>query len=180
MRGSLAKSDETIVRQESGFKEANMSPFRKFVKQFSHFAGGNIAGQLFSFVTFPILTRVLTKEQYGILGLVTTTMFFAIAIAKVGLADGIIRFYKEYNSADEKAEVFSSTVMTRTIALAGLTALLYAILLWIGLGYLKVDKTYTLCFLIMALHLFVTPLTIAVIYFLRVNDKTIFINVTFW
>jgi peptidoglycan/xylan/chitin deacetylase (PgdA/CDA1 family) len=68
-----------------------MSPFKKFIKQFSHFLSGSILSQLFSFVTFPILTRVLTKEQYGILGLVTTTMLFAVAIAKAGLSDGIIR-----------------------------------------------------------------------------------------
>jgi len=73
-----------------------MPPFRKFLKQFSHFFSGMVIAQLFAFVTFPILSRVLTKEQFGILGLVPTTMLFAVAIAKAGLSDGVIRFYKEY------------------------------------------------------------------------------------
>ncbi|HYA12777.1 MAG TPA: oligosaccharide flippase family protein [Syntrophales bacterium] len=154
-----------------------MSPFRKFIKQFSHFFTGSILSQLFSFVTFPILTRVLTKEQYGMMGLVTTTMLFAIAIAKVGLSDGIIRFYKEYSSANEKLEVFSSTVLTRTTALSALATLLYVTLLLIGRGYLKLNEIYTACFLIMAFDLFITPFNITVIYFLRVTDKTIFMNV---
>jgi len=111
------------------------------------------------------------------MGLVTTTMLFAIAIAKVGLSDGIIRFYKEYSGANEKLEVFSSTVLTRTTALSALATLLYVILLLIGRGYLKLNEIYTACFLIMAFDLFITPFNITVIYFLRVTDKTIFMNV---
>jgi O-antigen/teichoic acid export membrane protein len=83
-----------------------MHPFRKFIKQFSHFFSGMIAAQLFSFITFPIFTRVLTEEQYGILGLVTTTMYFAVAFAKAGLSDGIIRFYNEYSKAPERKKYF--------------------------------------------------------------------------
>lgn len=70
-----------------------------------------IAVQLFSFITFPIFTRLLTKQQYGILGLITTTMFFGVAIAKAGLSDGIVRFYNEYTKAPGKKEIFSSTAI---------------------------------------------------------------------
>jgi len=104
-------------------------------------------------------------------------MLFAIAVAKVGLSDGIIRFYKEYSGAKEKLEVFSSTVLTRTVVLSAFTTLLYVIVLLIGRGYLKLNEIYTVCFLIMAFNLFITPLNITAIYFLRVTDKTIFINV---
>ena len=78
--------------QRLEFIEAKMSPFRKFIKQFSHFFTGMVLGQLFGLITFPILTRVLTKEQYGILGLVSTTMLVGVAIGKAGLSDGVIRF----------------------------------------------------------------------------------------
>jgi len=154
-----------------------MHPFRKFVKQFSHFFSGMIAAQLFSFITFPIFTRVLTKEQYGILGLVTTTMFFAVAFAKAGLSDGIIRFYDEYSKAPERREIFSSTVMARGFVLAALTSLAYILLFPFLQKYLKISGSYTACFMIMVLYLFVNPLNIIVMRMLRVNDKTIFINV---
>jgi O-antigen/teichoic acid export membrane protein len=154
-----------------------MSPFRKFIKQFSHFFSGGIVSQLFSFITFPILTRVLTKEEYGILGLVSVTMLFGIAVAKAGLSDGIIRFYKEYSGTHEKLEVFSSTVLMRAIVLSSLTTLLYLVLVLIGRGTLRLNDIYAVCFLIMAFNLFISPLNIAVVYFLRVNDKTLFMNV---
>jgi O-antigen/teichoic acid export membrane protein len=154
-----------------------MHPFRKFLKQFGHFFGGMIATQLFSFVTFPIFTRVLTKEQYGILGLVTTTMLFAIALAKAGLSDGIIRFYNEYSKDPDKKETFSSTVMMRGFVLSILTVSAYILVFPFFQKYLKISANYTTCFLIMALYLFINPLNIIVMRILRVNDKTIFINV---
>jgi O-antigen/teichoic acid export membrane protein len=154
-----------------------MSPFRKFTKQFSHFFTGMILAQLFSFVTFPILTRVLTKEQYGVLGLVTTTMLFAVAIAKAGLSDGVIRFYKEYSADRERLETFSSTVLMRGMVFSILTSLFYVILLLLAREYLKFDERYFLCFLIMGVYLVIRPLNIIILYFIRVNDKTIFMNV---
>jgi O-antigen/teichoic acid export membrane protein len=152
-------------------------PFRKFLKQFSHFSGGMIAGQLFSLITFPIFTRVFTKEQYGMLGLVTTTMFFAVALAKAGLSDGIIRFYKEYSKVPEKKEIFSSTVMARGFVLSVLTVSAYILIFPLFQRYLKINPHYTACFMIMALYLLINPLNIIVMRMLRVNDKTIFINV---
>src|SRR4030043_778697 len=128
-----------------------MHPFRKFVKQFSHFFGGMITVQLFSFITFPIFTRVLTKEQYGILGLITTIMFFGVAIAKAGLSDGIIRFYSEYSKDQEKKAEFSSTVLSRGVVLAVLTSLAYILLFLILHKYLKIDNIYAGCFMIMTL-----------------------------
>jgi O-antigen/teichoic acid export membrane protein len=154
-----------------------MHPFRKFIKQYSQFFSGMVAVQLFSFITFPIFTRVLTKEQYGILALVTTTMLFAVALAKAGLSDGIIRFYKEYTKAPGKKEIFSSTVMVRGFILSILTVSAYILVFPFFQKYLKISANYTTCFLIMALFLFINPLNIIVMRMLRVNDKTIFINV---
>lgn len=153
-----------------------MSQLNKLLKQFSHFFAGILLGQLFGLITFPILTRILTKEEYGILGLVTTTMLVAVAIAKAGLADGVIRFYKEYNKNPEKATVFSSTVLIRGFILSGLTVLIYILIFPIISKYLKINDKYIICFMIMAIYLFMRPLNIIVMYFLRVNDKTIFLN----
>src|SRR4030043_1332303 len=119
-----------------------MHPFRKFVKQFSHFFGGMITVQLFSFITFPIFTRVLTKEQYGILGLITTIMFFGVAIAKAGLSDGIIRFYQEYSKDPEKKSEFASTVLSRGFVLSVFTSLAYILLFLIFQNHLEINKGY--------------------------------------
>jgi O-antigen/teichoic acid export membrane protein len=135
-----------------------------------------VIAQLFALISFPILTRVLTKEQYGVLGLVTTTLLFAGAVAKAGLSDGVVRFYREYSGVREKLETFSSTVLVRGVALSAVVSLLYLIFLLLIGRYLRIKEGYIVCFLIMTFCLFLRPLNIIVTYFLRVNDKTVFMN----
>jgi len=74
-----------------------MTPIRKLFSHFLHFFSGNALTVLLGLISFPILTRMLTREEYGILGLVSTTMLVLVALAKAGLSDGIIRYYKEYS-----------------------------------------------------------------------------------
>lgn len=136
-----------------------------------------IVMQLFSLITFPILTRILTKEQYAIMGLITTTLFFGVAIAKAGLSDGIIRFYKEYSNNKERLAIFSSTVLVRGIVLTAMTGLLYIIGFLMFKKYVGINQHYAACFLVMTFALLIRPLNTIVLYLLRVNDKTIFMIV---
>lgn len=147
---------------------------KKLFIQFSQFFTGNVLSLLFGFLTFPIFTRILTKEQYGIMSLITTTMLLSVAIAKAGLSDGIIRFYKENSKTNEDLTIFSSTVLIRGLFLSGLTVILYLILFQtLNMEkLLKIDNKYVICFIIMSAYLFIRPLNIIVYNFLRVNDMT--------
>ena len=110
------------------------------------------------------------------MGLVSTTMLVGVAIAKGGLSDGVIRFYKEYSKIPEKIPLFCSTVLVRGFILSALTALIYLLVFPILNRYLKVNDKDIFCFMIMAIYLFIRPLNIIITYFLRVNDKTLLIN----
>ncbi len=153
-----------------------MSPLKKFFSHFSQFLTGNILSLLLGFITFPIFTRVLTKEQYGIMALISTTMLLSVAISKAGLSDSIIRFYKEHSKSAENITIFSSTVLIRGLILSILTATVYLILFQAFKfpKILKIDDKYIICFIIMSAYLFIRPLNIIVYNFLRVNDRTKF------
>lgn len=153
-----------------------MSPFKKFFIHFSHYLTGNVLIQLLGLITFPILTRILTMEQYGILGLVSTTMLLAVAVAKAGLSDGIIRLYKQYSETPEPRTVFSSTVMIRGVSLSALTVFLYILMLPTVTHNLKIKDEFFICFMIMAVYLFLHPLNMIVLNLLRANGRTIFMN----
>ena len=58
-----------------------MTSLNAFFVRSSHFLAGNAMSLLLGFITFPILTRALTHAQYGIFGLITTTMFLMVALA---------------------------------------------------------------------------------------------------
>lgn len=153
-----------------------MSSLRKFFLHYTHFLSGSSLTLLLGLISFPILTRILTHEEYGIMGLVNTTLFLAVALAKGGLSDGIIRFYKEYSESNDKLAVFSSTIIIRGLILSLLTALLYISIFPFISGYLNINARYVTIFIIMAVYLFVRPLNIIVLNMLRVTGKTIFYN----
>jgi O-antigen/teichoic acid export membrane protein len=155
-----------------------MSSLRKFASHYSQFIGVSVISQLLGFITFPILTRLLTKEQYGMLGLVTTTMLLSVAIAKAGLSDGIIRLYKEYDETQEQRDLFSSTIIIRGIILAFISVVVYLLIMPYVNDYLHIDKIYNSCFMLMAIYLFIRPLNIIILNVLRIRGKIWFVNIT--
>ena len=151
-----------------------MSPLKKFLTHYSHFFTGNALGQLLGFISFPILTRVLSREEYGVAGLVMTTMFLAVAVAKAGLSDGIIRFYSGFSQDKEKLEIFASTIVVRGLLLATFTVVAYVAIFPLVRAPLHIDARYLVSFLIMAVYLFVRPLNAIVLNILRASGRTIF------
>jgi O-antigen/teichoic acid export membrane protein len=106
-----------------------MSSDRKFYKQLFHFIAGNGLTTLLGFISFPVLTRVLPKDKYGILGLVTTTMLLLVALSKDGTSNGIIRYYHLYREMKETRSVFVSTIIFKGILFSLITVICYIILL---------------------------------------------------
>ncbi len=153
-----------------------MSSLKKFIIHFSHYLTGNISTQLLGFITFPILTRILSIEQYGILSLISTTMLFSVAIAKAGLSDGIIRFYKEFSESQERLTLFSSTIFIRGLLFSALTVLIYIIIFSSMSKYLFISDRYIVYFMIMAVSLFLEPLKTIVLNVLRATGRTLFFN----
>jgi O-antigen/teichoic acid export membrane protein len=154
-----------------------MSNVGIFFKRFAHFFSGGALGRLLGFVTLPILTRILSVEQYGVLSLVTTTTMISVTFAKFGLTDGVIRFYGEFSKTPEKREIFSSTIMIRGALLSLATALLYVPVYFIVLRhYLRISGEYSLCFFVIIFFLLVRPINNLISNLLLVTGKTIFMN----
>ncbi|MGI9451060.1 MAG: oligosaccharide flippase family protein, partial [Geminicoccaceae bacterium] len=52
-------------------------------------------------ITFPILTRVLSVEEYGILNLISLTIMVLVGLGKAGLQTSIVRFGSEARSGNK-------------------------------------------------------------------------------
>lgn len=155
---------------------AKVSSARQFLTQFNHFFFGSTASMLLGFISFPILTRLLTKEQYGIVGLVSTTLTFALCFAKLGLSDGIIRLYEEYRHSEPLRAVFSSTVFFQGLSLALATTLVYLALLSPFFSVFGIDPANYSGFVIMAGCLFVRPFGAVAANLMRVEGRTLSLN----
>lgn len=153
-----------------------MASIKTLAVSFSHFVGGKSISLLLGLITFPIFTRLLSRDDYGILGLVTTTIAIAVAFAKGGISDGIIRLYKENADSQERLSTFTSTVLTRGLTLSVLVTVIYLV----GFPYLHqqlgIQEKYIICFMIMGVYLLVRPLNIMVFNYLRATGKTFFYN----
>ncbi len=97
----------------------------KLFKQSGLYLLGNIALHIAGFVSLPILTRLLPVAEYGLLSLVTATLFIFVAITKFGLQHAGVRFYETYRDDPARQPEFYSTLFWGSLVLAaGMTLLL--------------------------------------------------------
>lgn len=155
-----------------------MASVRMLFVHFSHFFGGNALAITLGLLTFPILTRLLTQEQYGALTLINATVAMAVAFAKGGLSDGIIRFYREHVDDPARLRSFTSTILARGVITSTIIVVLYVLLVPHLTAFLGVNAVFNTPFLVMALYLFVRPLNISVLNYLRAAGKTLFFSGT--
>lgn len=153
-----------------------MSSLKTFFIHYSQVFIGNGISILFGLISFPILTRMFTKEEYGIVGLISTTLYFLLAFGKAGLSNGVIRYYAEYSENSEKLTIFSSTLALRGVILSTVTVLFYILIIPVFSHFLNFNPKYNGCFYVMSISLFLIPLKFIVSNLLRVNGK-IFFNV---
>lgn len=74
-----------------------------FFKGSSIYIIGRVVNQMFSFITLPILTRYLSKDEYGIISLTNSISGFFMMIFGMGSAEFIVRFYWDYDGEKRKS-----------------------------------------------------------------------------
>lgn len=83
-------------------------------------------------VSFPILTRNLSVADYGLVGLITATATFFIAIGKLGVQHAVIRYFAQvrHGKATTTLAQLNSTIVAIFSVLAVMTTIL-----WLFSGY---------------------------------------------
>lgn len=153
-----------------------MTDLRKFLVHYSHFFTGNALSILLGLISFPILTRLMTQEEYGILGLATSTSMLLIALAKGGLSEGIIRFYRDYDDGGSRSSEFVSTLVVRGVMFSGMIALAYFFLLPQLTSHLKVPAIYFHAFALIGAYMIVRSLNTSIMNVMRAREKTLVFN----
>ncbi len=102
----------------------------KFAKQSSHYFLGHVLQMLGGFISFPILTRVFSKSNYGALSLVSITIFTLLPFAKLGMQEAAVRFYHEFKMGirKDRLPVFYSTLYFGSLSIVLVVVLLVFIL----------------------------------------------------
>ena len=75
---------------------------KRLLVSISNYSIGNLLFSIAGLISFPILTRLLTVEDYGLLALIGATLTFIVALAKGGLQHSALRFYSETKNGSEE------------------------------------------------------------------------------
>jgi len=71
---------------------------KKLLKQSSLYSLSHLFASITGLITFPLLTKNLTIEEYGAVGLFTISTSLLTSMNKLGIQQSIIRFHSEVSA----------------------------------------------------------------------------------
>ncbi len=142
-----------------------MSDKKRFIHASLTYSVVQVLALAASLISFPVLTRVLTVSEYGVLGLCNTLLLFGAAFAKFGLQNSIVRFYAHYRR-EMRLDAFVSTIWC-----GGTAAALIVSLLLVPVALIIAPTQYKLPFLAVILVVFGTTVFGIASNFLRAEER---------
>ena len=109
-----------------------MSVLKRVGRQATFYAIAEALSSLTGFISFPILTRIFTQAQYGVMGLVDSSIKFVSTVSGMGLRPAVVRLWGEFKTGKRPGgtEVLSSSMLNASLAIgATFTGLLLLVLL---------------------------------------------------
>lgn len=147
---------------------------RNLVRHISTYSIGNILVTFSGFISFPIFTRMFSVAEYGVLNLVTATLFLLLAVSKLGIQHSIVRFYGEVRSGRRSVTIsqyLSTTLLGMTVVGLATTALWASASQLIPASWWSDPRVSTL-FLITAVLLLIRTIDSALVNFLRAEERS--------
>ena len=106
-------------------------PTTGLIGHLRNYATAGAVSAVVGVLSFPIMARNLSVDDYGIMGLVTASTALAVAFGKLGMQHAIVRFYAESMHERRGANLlsFNTTVFALFGALSAIT-----VLAWLATG----------------------------------------------
>ncbi len=139
-----------------------------------NYGSAGMLAALASIISFPILTRSLSVEEYGLLGLITSSLTLYIAVGKLGVQHSVIRFYAQIRSGNIG---FSLRQLNSTVSIVFLVFASVTTTIWLFSGlyvlpnFLQSSEISSL-FIVAAGVVFVRLLGSGVMNFLRAQQRS--------
>lgn len=156
-----------------------MSLQKKALNQSLIYSIVSISTVLAGFVSFPIWTRLLNPEEYGIYNLIIISIGFLTTFAKAGLQKSVIRFFSEFAAKrrEQPLSAYYSTLLLGALA----TGLIFS-LFFVGVVLLLKDSfalgisTGTLLFLVVVIVVMLSINSVLISFF-RVEQRALLFSV---
>jgi len=90
---------------------------KKLFLDASNFLWAEVLIMISGFISFPILTRIFSQEQYGLFSLIGVTISILMGVSSLGLSRSLLRFYDRYKISHKQSSFLST--LTITVLLSG-------------------------------------------------------------
>lgn len=118
---------------------------KKVIKQSSNYFWGEAIIMASGFISFPILTRLFTKQQYGLMSLIAATIGIISSFAPLGANRSILRFYNKYKRIGQLNSFIGTLFISTTCCGALLVLLVMAVsYLLVSAGVISDEFLYLL------------------------------------
>ena len=102
-----------------------MSAAGNVLKRIGHYSLAKLVIMVAGLVSYPILTRVLSPEEYGVMGLIITMLNLAIGVSKLGLQFSTVRMWAQWEEDPKEQERFILSFFLATTMASLAATLLY-------------------------------------------------------
>ncbi|MBX2839701.1 MAG: oligosaccharide flippase family protein [Gammaproteobacteria bacterium] len=139
-----------------------------------NYASAGVLSAFAGLISFPIFTRSLSVEQYGILGLTMASLTLFVAMGKLGMQHAVIRFYSQIKAGNIS---FSLNQMHSSVFASFLFLAIVTTVIWLIMGYFVLPRflqyeNISSLFLVASGLVFVRVLMSAVNNFLRADQQS--------
>jgi O-antigen/teichoic acid export membrane protein len=101
---------------------------------------GGVLGTVASLISFPVLTRLLSVEDYGLMSTVAVALAIVVALGKLGLQKAAVRFYAAASASKLPQDVirFCGTLVWGMLAIGAVATIVWLLMLlavpasWLG------------------------------------------------
>ncbi len=100
--------------------------FRQLTKFTLIYGSGTVASQLASTFLLPLYSRALTPADYGTLAVVALVVSILTPFLSMGLGNGLIRYYYEYQTEEERQRLVRSCL----VPILAISFLIVAVMWW--------------------------------------------------
>lgn len=149
-------------------------PATRLVQHLRNYASAGLLSAVVGLISFPIMTRNLSVADYGIVGLISSSISLFVAIGKLGMQHAVIRFFAQVKNANSVFDLkqMNSTVSGVFVVLATLST---AVFLFVGFqvlpSFLQYENISSL-FLLASGVVFVRLLGSGIMNFLRAQQRS--------
>ncbi len=150
------------------------SPLKRLLVQASHYSAASLLATVSGLISFPLLTRIFSVADYGVMNLVSVTLAVTVALGKVGLQHSIIRYQTEIRSGKGKftaAQVHATALIGMSVTGLGATLILVAGARCVPASWLG-DSRLRQLFTIAGLVVLIQVVESALLNFLRADQET--------